>query len=169
MQSLIVKSGESFILHIGEQEGINVAANMSRSELAELGEQINAALIGGFQHEHAAVVTVAGWRIPRSLYDTIYGTLSDDEANAQVGVRIQCIKQVRDTAGLGLAESKAVVDEIAKRAIHRTGHAATSLPPLVYAEAKELVYHGRKLEAIKRIREVTSLGLKEAKDLVDSM
>ncbi|HLY61979.1 MAG TPA: 50S ribosomal protein L7/L12 [Terriglobia bacterium] len=36
------------------------------------------------------------------------------------------------------------------------------------AEARELNRNGRKIEAIKRVREVTGLGLREAKDLVES-
>lgn len=35
-------------------------------------------------------------------------------------------------------------------------------------EIRALIRSGRKLEAIKRVRELTGLGLKESKDLVDA-
>jgi large subunit ribosomal protein L7/L12 len=35
-------------------------------------------------------------------------------------------------------------------------------------EIRTLMHTGRKIEAIKRVREITGLGLKEAKDLVDA-
>lgn len=35
-------------------------------------------------------------------------------------------------------------------------------------EIRALIRAGRKIEAIKRVRELTGLGLKEAKDLVDA-
>ena len=43
------------------------------------------------------------------------------------------------------------------------------LPPEIEEQVRALVTAGRKLEAIKLAREVTHLGLKEAKDLVESM
>jgi len=43
------------------------------------------------------------------------------------------------------------------------------LPPEIEGQVRELLTTGRKLEAIKLTREVTHCGLKEAKDLVESM
>lgn len=37
-----------------------------------------------------------------------------------------------------------------------------------FVEARQLNKDGRKIEAIKLVREITGLGLKEAKDLVES-
>jgi large subunit ribosomal protein L7/L12 len=37
-----------------------------------------------------------------------------------------------------------------------------------FSEARQLAKNGRKIEAIKAVRDITGLGLKEAKDLVDS-
>ena len=43
------------------------------------------------------------------------------------------------------------------------------LPPDIAAEARALIAAGRKIEAIKRVRAATGLGLAEAKDLVERM
>ena len=43
----------------------------------------------------------------------------------------------------------------------------TDLPPDVEREARGLANSGKKIAAIKLVREHTGLGLKEAKDLVD--
>jgi large subunit ribosomal protein L7/L12 len=45
----------------------------------------------------------------------------------------------------------------------------TSLPPEVVAQVRAFLSAGRKIDAIKLAREVTHLGLKDAKDLVESM
>lgn len=46
---------------------------------------------------------------------------------------------------------------------------ATSLPPEIEEQVRALLAAGRKIEAIKLARDVTHLGLKETKDLVESM
>jgi len=47
--------------------------------------------------------------------------------------------------------------------------AAAVLPPEVEEIVRALLTDGRKIEAIKLVREATHIGLKEAKDLVESM
>jgi hypothetical protein len=47
--------------------------------------------------------------------------------------------------------------------------AVPELPPEILAEVRVLVGQDRKIEAIKRVREVTHLGLGEAKDLVERL
>ena len=44
-----------------------------------------------------------------------------------------------------------------------------ALPPEILEEVRSLVGRGRKIDAIKRVREVTHLGLGEAKDLVERL
>ena len=44
-----------------------------------------------------------------------------------------------------------------------------SLPPEVEAEVRALLAQGQKIDAIKRVREVTRSGLKEAMDFVERM
>ena len=43
------------------------------------------------------------------------------------------------------------------------------LPPEILEEVRTLVGQGRKIDAIKRVREVTHFGLGEAKDLVERL
>jgi len=43
------------------------------------------------------------------------------------------------------------------------------LPPEIEGQVRELLTAGRKIEAIKLARETTHCGLREAKDLVESM
>ncbi|MGY4395817.1 large subunit ribosomal protein L7/L12 [Sphingomonas sp. UYAg733] len=45
----------------------------------------------------------------------------------------------------------------------------TVLPPEVEAEVRALLAAGRKIDAIKLAREVTHLGLKDTKDLVEAL
>ena len=47
--------------------------------------------------------------------------------------------------------------------------APVALPPEVEAQVRALLAAGRKIEAIKLARDVTHLGLKETKDLVESL
>src|SRR4051812_6757499 len=49
------------------------------------------------------------------------------------------------------------------------GPASASLPAEVEAEVRALAVAGRKIEAIKRVRAATGLGLAEAKDLIERM
>ena len=44
-----------------------------------------------------------------------------------------------------------------------------NIPPDVQAEILDSLHSGHKIEAIKRLREQTGLGLKECKDLVDAL
>jgi len=50
-----------------------------------------------------------------------------------------------------------------------SGAPAAVLPPEVEEIVRALLTDGRKIEAIKLVREATHIGLKEAKDLVESM
>ena len=50
-----------------------------------------------------------------------------------------------------------------------SGPPAAILPPEIEEQVRALATAGRKIEAIKLAREATHLGLKEAKDLVESM
>ena len=88
------------------------------------------------------------------------------------GHKIEAIKRVRAVTGMGLKEAKDYVEALP--------HA----PPLgqlvpvglaqapthdVEREARRLLKDGGKIAAIKRVRELTGLGLKEAKDYVESL
>lgn len=90
------------------------------------------------------------------------------------GKKLEAIKLYREQSGLGLKEAKDAVD-----AMELGGFSAP--PPLVSkrtitsemavddAELRGHVTGGRIIEAIKRYRELTGLGLKESKDAIESL
>lgn len=73
------------------------------------------------------------------------------------------------------------VDELERRvaalewAVRAAGHASPEAPVVSTDKARpddrvrQLVAQGKKIQAIKLLREQTGLGLKEAKDIVDQM
>jgi ribosomal protein L7/L12 len=89
--------------------------------------------------------------------------------------KIEAIKRVRELTGLGLKEAKDYVEAMPLTA--QPDLPAPAPPPIVHtnlaapdlAEVSVLMASGNKIEAIKRLRELTGLGLKEAKDYVESM
>jgi ribosomal protein L7/L12 len=87
--------------------------------------------------------------------------------------KLDAIKLMRDTSGLGLKKAKDAVELLEK-----LPPSAPPPPGLVATirraqdtsdEVQKLVAKGRKIQAIKLIREQTGMGLKEAKDLVDRL
>ena len=85
--------------------------------------------------------------------------------------KIMAIKVVRERTGMGLREAKAYVDALGAGAFRDDAHARPGAS--AYDEADGVIRglrdaHGSKIEAIKRVREMTGLGLKEAKDFVDA-
>ena len=84
------------------------------------------------------------------------------------GRKIEAIRLLREETGVSLAR--------AKEAVERIGAGLDPLPPApgaapdaLDAEVLALARSGRKVEAIKRLREQTGLGLKEAKERVDAV
>jgi ribosomal protein L7/L12 len=88
------------------------------------------------------------------------------------GKTIDAIKRVRELTGLGLKESKDYVDQLPKMA-PLTQFAAEPVPSMptaaVEQEIRQMLMQQQKIHAIKRVRELTGMGLKEAKDYVDSL
>ena len=82
------------------------------------------------------------------------------------GTSIEAIKLLRASTGLGLTEAKNVIDQYQRG---RTGPGSTvpasHSPSAAFAAASR---EGSRIEAIRRLRETTGLGLREAKDVVDS-
>src|SRR5262249_34027835 len=96
----------------------------------------------------------------------------DDDLVARVrslteaGQKIEAIKLFRERTGAGLKESKDAVEAIQR------GQAARSGPQSdrdLEDEVVSFLEQGQKIEAIKRYRERTGVGLKEAKDAVKRM
>ena len=84
------------------------------------------------------------------------------------GRKIDAIKRAREATGLGLKEAKDLVEGV------DAGGALPAPRPApgdagLEAALRALLAGGRKIEAIKRAREATGLGLKEAKDLVEQL
>jgi ribosomal protein L7/L12 len=93
------------------------------------------------------------------------------------GQKIEAIKRVRELTGLGLKEAKDYVERLPHVAtvFATEPRAETRVAPTVQldspteGELRDLVARGQKIEAIKRVRELTGLGLKEAKDYVERL
>jgi ribosomal protein L7/L12 len=89
------------------------------------------------------------------------------------GGKMEAIKLMRDKKGLGLAEAKAAVETIGREeaiVAPAPGLMATiQRAQQMSEEVRRLATTGRKIEAIKMLREKSGIGLKEAKDLVDRL
>jgi len=87
-------------------------------------------------------------------------------AALQRGNIIEAIKLLRESTGLGLKEAKDRIDE---HLSGRTTPSATIISPGSLPSAVLAALHqGNKIEAIRLLRQATGLGLKEAKDAIDS-
>jgi ribosomal protein L7/L12 len=102
-------------------------------------------------------------------------TLREVQALVARGNKIEAIKRLRDLTGLGLKEARDYVESLPLVPSSGDDFPPDAQPaprPLSQAEIDELralVARGNKIEAIKRCREMTGLGLKEAKDFVEAL
>ena len=88
------------------------------------------------------------------------------------GKKLQAIKRVRELTGMGLKEAKDYVDALPHAPpLGRllSVHGAQPIGLEVEQEARRLLGNGDKIAAIKRVRELTGMGLKEARDYVESL
>lgn len=89
------------------------------------------------------------------------------------GKKIEAIKRVRERTGLGLKEAKDYVEGIERGAapggVSAAPVALRGDPGAVEAEARQILATGNVIAAIKRVRELTDVGLREAKDYVDAL
>jgi ribosomal protein L7/L12 len=95
--------------------------------------------------------------------------LADIRAQLAAGRKIEAIKLYRDATGAGLAEAKQAVEMIEGGKPPQAEPAAPIGDDQALRAVSGLVAKGNKIEAIKRYREATGLGLKEAKDAVDAL
>ncbi len=79
------------------------------------------------------------------------------------GKKIEAIKTVRRLTGMNLTEAKAYVDSLEKP---DSPHVSQET---LEAEVRLLLLKKRKIEAVKKVREMTGWGLKESKDFVDNL
>jgi ribosomal protein L7/L12 len=100
---------------------------------------------------------------------------ADVQALLAQGQKIEAIKGVRELTGLGLKEAKDYVDALQRGGAlpvlpaTAASEAVTASAPQLEQEARMLLAQGQKIEAIKRVRELTGWGLKEAKDYVERL
>jgi len=89
------------------------------------------------------------------------------------GGKMEAIKLMREKKGLPLAAAKEAVETICREEAIVTpapGLMATiQRAQQMSEEVRRLATSGRKIEAIKLLREKSGIGLKEAKDLVDRL
>ena len=92
------------------------------------------------------------------------------------GQKIQAIKLVRELTGIGLKEAKDYVESLPPASLElNVGSAnveassAGAATQEIEAEVRALLAAGNKIAAIKRVRQLTGMGLKAAKDYVDSL
>ena len=88
------------------------------------------------------------------------------------GNKIEAIKRVRELTGLGLKEAKDYVESMPAGGVPPAPPGSQAGAPAAQgslAEVHALAARGNTIEAIKRYRELTGVGLKEAKDYVDRL
>jgi ribosomal protein L7/L12 len=89
------------------------------------------------------------------------------------GKKIEAIKLMRESNNLSLAAAKDSVEAIEQHGRATLGEmgmmSTVRLAQELSNDVQHLVAQGQKIEAIKRIREQTGLGLKEAKEIVDRL
>lgn len=89
---------------------------------------------------------------------------------AQRGEKIAAIKLLRDHAPVGLKEAKDYVEQIARMPAGAAPAPGSRLPHAAeQEELRMLMRQGKKIQAIKQYREITGVGLKEAKDAVEAL
>jgi ribosomal protein L7/L12 len=126
---------------------------------------------GSFDHSHMPIQGVPDPRVA-NISDH---TLREVQALVARGNKIEAIKRLRELTGLGLKEAKDYVDSLPLIPPSGDDFSPDPAPesrPLSEAEIDELraiLATGNKIEAIKRCRELTDLGLKECKDFVESL
>lgn len=91
------------------------------------------------------------------------------------GRKIEAIKLYKEQTGVGLKEAKDAVEAMERGERHEvpplpeTSRRITSEMAIDDAELRRHLAGGRLIDAIKRYRELTGLGLKESKDAIESL
>jgi ribosomal protein L7/L12 len=84
------------------------------------------------------------------------------------GRKIEAIKKVMAHTGKGLKEAKDYVDSLGKSDPPEMVSLGISSETLEF-EVRELVNRGRRVEAVRKVRKLTGMDLKAAKEFVDSL
>jgi ribosomal protein L7/L12 len=123
---------------------------------------------------HSALPLADDRSKPPISYNIAISDPDRSEINALLagGNKLEAIKRYRQLTGVGLKEAKDYVDALPlSGAIPSLPLSANIAPtaPADLAEVHRLADQGQKIEAIKRYRQLTGVGLKEAKDYVDRL
>jgi ribosomal protein L7/L12 len=83
---------------------------------------------------------------------------------------IHAIKLYREATGVGLAEAKSAIEEMARNEYTKPPDDVRDRDnPVLESRIKSLLSRNRKVDAVKIYREEFGVGLKEAKDAVDTI
>jgi ribosomal protein L7/L12 len=83
---------------------------------------------------------------------------------------IHAIKLYREATGVGLAEAKSAIEEMARNEYTKPPDDVRDRDnPILESRIKSLLSRNRKVDAVKIYREEFGVGLKEAKDAVDTI
>ncbi len=106
----------------------------------------------------------------RDVADVPAASLDEVRVLVAQGNKIAAIKLVREQTGMGLKEAKDYVEALpATGPIAPPVGSAAPQPASDLSEVHALALQGQKIQAIKLYRELTGVGLKEAKEYVDSL
>ena len=78
--------------------------------------------------------------------------------------KIQAVKDARDATGMSLKEAKEFVDMV-----EAESHEDRAASKDMHRQVAQYLQAGQKIQAVKYVREQTGLGLKEAKEFVDTI
>jgi len=119
--------------------------------------------------------TLAEQADPRTVAEQV-------EALLRAGKKILAVKLVRDRTGLSLREAKEAVEVIERDGAQASpglgklplpgvssAPSSPGVPPTALDEVRTLARQGRKIEAIKLLRQHTRISLKEAKKTVERL
>jgi ribosomal protein L7/L12 len=89
--------------------------------------------------------------------------------------KLEAVKALRAATGLGLADAVRITDKLGAAGKPgasvqpAAGGTAADIGPDHQDEIRSLVAAGQQIQAIKKVRELTGMGLKDAKDYVDRL
>lgn len=127
---------------------------------------------------------VVGARRSRSRVDPTQVTIDPALAGrirtlTAKGDKLKAVKELREATGLGLGDAVRIVEKMAESGKQRAGQkpaddrggdrVLAAIGPDHIDELRALVGSGQQIQAIKIVRELTGMGLKEAKEFVDAL
>ncbi len=125
------------------------------------------ALPSGVSKSHPSIATPT----PMPFSSALSPALEEEVRQLLVnGQKITALKRVRSQTGWGLKKAKYAVESVSLTGDTSKIAQRYDLPTKeLEAEVRQLIGAGKKISAIKRVRELTGWGLKESKDYVESL